>query len=144
MDENSTTTGMGEIVEPDVSTNGATPRTWEDVKALDDIGTETVKVKAWKNLELEVRSMTGTERASILQRAVDQEDGTLDFGKLYPEIIVATCYKPETGEKFFPADAKAWLNDKSSAALEQLASVGLRLSGIDKEAKEKASATFPG
>lgn len=121
-----------------------TPKSWQDVKALDDIETEHVVVEAWNGLKLEVRSMTGTERAAILNRAVDPETGNLDFASLYPEIIVATCRDPETGEPFFPPDAIGWLNDKSSAALEKLAAVGLRLSGLGKEAREKAQAAFPG
>jgi hypothetical protein len=47
-------------------------------------------------------------------------------------------FDPETGEQIFADSDKAALMAKSSAAIEAIASVGLRLSGIGKESQDSA------
>jgi hypothetical protein len=117
------------------------------VRASQDITNRVVAVPEWADdsgdLKIEVRSMTGRERAEILRRAIDPETGEVNYERLYPAIIVATCFDPETGERAFSDAALSWLNEKNSKPLEQLATVGMQLSGISKDAKEEAQATFP-
>lgn len=101
-----------------------------------DIETELVYVRQW-DVKIEVRGLTGTERAKVLKSAVTQ-DNKVDFESLYPEIVIASSYDPETGEKVFePADKEA-LNKKSSAATEKIAKTAMKLSGLNESAVENA------
>ena len=114
----------------------------ERIKAAQDTTTEVVEVPEW-DVKIEVRSMTGRERAQMMQQAFDQEAGEVIIERFYPEVVIATAFDPETGEKVFQPGDGEWLNAKNAGALERVAQVGLRLSGMDREAKERAGATFP-
>lgn len=105
------------------------------IKQSSDITSETVDVPQW-DVKLEVRSMKGGERARMLMAVNTGEK--MDFEKFYPEIIIATCYDPDTGERVFEPGDTEWLNDKSSAALEKLARVGMKLSGMGEDAVDEA------
>jgi hypothetical protein len=105
------------------------------IKAKDDITSEPLDVPEW-GVKLEVRSMTGNERAVIMERYMDEE-GNLRVGDLYPAVLIAACFDPDTGEKVFDNDDAGWLNEKNSAALERVGKVALRLAGIDAEAKDQ-------
>lgn len=104
----------------------------------EDIQQEIVAVPEWGGTKLEVRGMNGKDRASFLRRSTDSE-GNIAYENFYPELLIATLFDPESGEKVFePADRDA-LNQKSGAALERLAIVAQRLSGLgvsDVEAAE--------
>lgn len=98
----------------------------------DDIPVETITVKQWGGVELEIRGMNGKERAKLLRGSMSDE-GELDFEKLYPLLIVACSYDPETGDKVFTEADLDLLNSKSGAALETVGQVCARLSGMDKK-----------
>lgn len=101
-----------------------------------DIKSEKVTVEEW-GVEVEVRGMTGEARAEIMEQAVDKE-GNMNFKKLFPTIIIASTYDPETGAKVFePADLDM-LNSKSGGALDKVSKVAMKLSGLDEEAVKKA------
>jgi hypothetical protein len=95
----------------------------------DDIQTEKVFIDQWK-IEVEVKGLMGIERAKML----NEMKGAIDFVKLYPQIVIATTYDPETGEKVFEAADIDVLNTKSGAALEQIAAVAMKLSGLQSGA----------
>ncbi|WP_018130716.1 hypothetical protein [Effusibacillus pohliae] len=108
----------------------------EKIFAAKDIKSEIVEVEEW-GVKLEVRGMTGRARSELISSCMDNK-GNFDLVKLYPQIVIATVYDPETGEKVFdPADRDA-LNEKSSGALEKVAQVAMRLSGLDMEAMNQA------
>src|SRR5690606_41990086 len=65
-------------------------------------------------------------------------DGEIDLERLYPILLIETTYDPESGERIFnPADRDA-LNAKNSGALERIAKVAMRLSGIEPGAEDAA------
>ena len=97
----------------------------EQILNTNDIQTELVYVDAWK-VDVEVRGMTGKERAKIL----NDLKGQLDFERMYPQIVISSTYDPETGEKVFEWADIDMLNSKSGAALEKIAGVALQLSGL--------------
>jgi hypothetical protein len=99
------------------------------ILAFVDIDKETVEVKQWGNAAVEIRSMSGRERAKMLADSVDDE-GKVDFLKFYPRLIIHCAYDPDSGEKLFTDSDEESINDKNGGALEQLAQVALRLSGL--------------
>jgi hypothetical protein len=111
------------------------------IRSTADVRSEIVEVEQW-GVKVEVRSMTGRERAAYLQAATD-ENGDPDFVAMFPAVVVATCFDPETGERVFQEGDESWLPDKAAAPLDQLARVGLRLSGIDLETQDREGARFP-
>jgi hypothetical protein len=119
------------------------------ILGLDDKAYEDIHVTAW-DVTIRVTSMTGKERARMLKVAMGEEGDTVDMEKLYPLVVIATAHElvelvdekgntlHNLGPKLFsPEDVEA-LNAKSAAALEQLATAGLRLSGMDARSNEKA------
>lgn len=101
----------------------------DQILAADDIATEPVEIPEW-NCTLHVKSMTGKARAQMLKQAADPETGEMDYERLYPQVIVATCVDPETGEYVFTNDDTEALNQKSGSVLERLATAGMKISGM--------------
>lgn len=109
--------------------------------AKNDIPSEQVDIPEW-GITLEVRGMTGADRTRILDLAVGTS-GKVDLAIVYPEIVIGTCFDPETGEKVFePGDRDAILA-KSAQAIDRIAQVGMRLSGFTEEAADDAGKRFP-
>src|SRR5882724_2995348 len=105
----------------------------EKIKSTPDSSAEVIPVPEW-DVKIEVRSMTARTRARMLRECVDPDEGTMDFEKLYPALLVACSYDPETGEAVFVEADVEWLNDKASGPVERLAQAGMRLSGLSREA----------
>lgn len=97
-----------------------------------DIATEQVTVPEWGGAQIEVRGMTGAERATFLAECFDTTTGKPRFDRMYPEILIACAHDPATGEKVFTAADRDALNGKAAAATERVASVAMRLSGLDE------------
>lgn len=107
------------------------------ILAADDASTELVEVPQW-GVTIEVRGMSGRDRAAFLSSYTDPETGRVNWGMLYPSLITATAFDPDNGERIFDdGDADA-INGKSGAALERVAQVALRLSGMQQEDEDKA------
>lgn len=108
----------------------------EKILNAKDIKSEKVKIPEW-DVTVEVRGLTGKQRARLLQDAIG-EDGKPDLERIYPELVILSTYDPETGEQVFqPADRDA-LIEKSGAALEKIAQVAMRLSGLQPDALKEA------
>jgi hypothetical protein len=102
-----------------------------------DIPSEKMHVKEW-DVELLIKGMTAGERITLMQNAFDQDTQQVNMAAVYPDIVVSCVHDPESGESLFsPADKDA-LMSKSSAAIEAIAAVGLRLSGIGSEEQDAA------
>lgn len=108
------------------------------ILAADDTVSEVVEVPQWGDVKIEVRGMTGKDRASFLSSYTDPDTGRVNWDRLYPSLITSTAFDPETGERVFqPEDAEA-INAKSGAALEKVAQVALRLSGMQQSDEDAA------
>jgi len=59
--------------------------------------------------------------------------GKMDLQKLYPRLVVLSTYDPETGQPVFKEGDQDAVNEKSGAALEIIAQVAMRLSGLNPE-----------
>lgn len=103
----------------------------------DDIATEMLYVPEW-DVTIEVRGMDGKARARFLRNTADPSGKSVAWEKYYPELLIATCFDPETHEPLFePADRDA-LNQKSAAALERVSAVSQRLSGLSGDDVESS------
>jgi len=100
-----------------------------------DIERETVRVDEW-GVDVEVRTMSGADRARYLTRGV-KADGETDFERMNAEVIIATCFDPATGEKLFKAEDRDAINAKSAKATGKLIEVAMRLAGLSKGADDE-------
>lgn len=106
----------------------------DQILAKQDIPSEMVDVPEW-GVKVEVRGMTGAERTRIMDKAT-QNAGDVNLQFVYPEIVIATAFDPESGEQVFkPSDRDALLA-KSATALDRIAAVGMRLSGFTAESAD--------
>lgn len=112
-----------------------------------DLTSEIVAIKEWGGLEIEVRAMTGNERAEYLAmlqaQAPDGDMTKIDWKTFYPTLLASTCYAParvpggfalgESSTKVFRPDDVDRVNAKNSKAIERLAKVARRLSGMQDD-----------
>lgn len=104
----------------------------------DDITSTMLPVPEW-GVVLELRSPTGSERADLQKGFIDmdasQESGEVvmrDLKQMWPAIVIACCYDPDTGERAFepsPATMEA-LNRKNGAVLERVAHACMPIVGL--------------
>lgn len=99
----------------------------------DDIQSELVEVPEW-DVTVEMRGMTGADRAAILQAAM-LPGGGVDLQAFFPDVIIACAHDPETGARLFAAEDRAALMSKSGKAIDRLANSGLALSGMTEAAQ---------
>ena len=107
------------------------------ILAAQDIPTETVTIPEW-DVTLLVKGMSAGHRIDLMQTAYDVNTGQVNMSIVYPDVAVACAFDPETCEPVFTVDDKDAILSKSSAAVEKLANVGLRLSGIGKDEQDAA------
>ena len=105
----------------------------DDIFNSNDIVSEIVTIKEWNGRQLEVRAMTGDERAVYLAQLQESAPGgdmtKIDWKTFYPTLLTATVFSPardpQTKEpvvgvsqvKVFRPDDVERLNKKSSAAI---------------------------
>lgn len=109
----------------------------DKILAADDIPSEKVTIKEW-GVDVLVRGMSAGDRITLMQNAYDQSTGQVNMAAVYPDVVVSCLIDPDTNEPVFTDSDKALLMSKSSAAIEQIASVGLRLSGIGQDVQDAA------
>jgi hypothetical protein len=109
----------------------------EQILAAEDIPSEILQINEW-NVNLLIKGMTAGERIALMQSAFDQATGQVNMAAVYPDVVVACAHDPETGDPVFTDADKPAILSKSSAAVEKIADVGLRLSGIGKEESDSA------
>ncbi len=98
----------------------------------DDIPEEEIEVEEWGGIKILVKGMTGKSRANFLKRATGG-DGNIEYDRFYAELLIATAYDPKTNEPIFEGADRSAINEKSGAALETVARVSQRLSGLGSE-----------
>ncbi len=107
----------------------------QQILDYDDLESEMVEVPQWGGVKLLVKGMNGRARARFLKASAN--NGQVDFERFYPELLIATVHDPESEEPVFATADRDALNNKSGSALDQLASVAMRLSGLsDNSVKE--------
>lgn len=113
----------------------------DKILAAQDIPTEAVTIPEW-GVEVVVRGMSAGDRITLMQNAFDQTTQQVNMAIVYPDVVVACTFDPATDEPVFTNADKDAILAKSSAAVERLANVGLRLSGIGKDEQDEAGKDF--
>lgn len=107
--------------------------------AADDIGKRLVEVPEW-GVTVEVRTISAGQRSQMLKSATDGGGG-VDIDKLYPMLLIATCFDPDEDEPVFTPDDFAVIQEKSASAVEAIAQVAMEMAGmlgegsVDEEGK---------
>ena len=109
----------------------------DKILAAQDIPSETLDIPEW-NVEVLVKGMTAGDRITLMQNAFDQTTQQVNMSIVYPDVVVSCVFDPATGEPVFTEADKSAILAKSSAAVEKIANVGLRLSGIGKDEQDAA------
>ncbi len=102
----------------------------------EDIPEKIVDVPEWGTKVL-IKGMNGKARANFLRRSTTQS-GEVSFENFYPELVIATAHDPETREPIFEPADRDGLNTKSGLALNRVAEVAQRLSGLGADDLEEA------
>ena len=76
-----------------------------------------------------MRTMTGVQRAVMMSKSINDK-GQVLYEKMYPDMVIACSYDPETGKLLFNESDKGWLMEKSCSAIELIATKAMRLSGL--------------
>lgn len=113
----------------------------DKIFAAQDIPTEVVNIPEW-GVDVLVRGMSAGDRITLMQNAFDQATQQVNMSIVYPDVVVSCTYDPDSNEPIFTNEDKSAILAKSSAAVERLANVGLRLSGIGKDEQDAAGKTF--
>lgn len=122
----------------------------EKIQAADDVTYKDVEVPEW-DVTVRIFSMNGKERSEFLAPFASndpenesEEDLRLRLEAMTPHLLVQTVYDPEGGEhpqlayRVFRDGDQDWLVTKNSGVTERLGAVALKLSGLDKDARERA------
>lgn len=109
------------------------------IQAANDIRNRLISVPEW-SVEIEIRTLTAIERTRLVKSCTDDE-GNVDLEKMYPMLLIASCYDPETGGKVFDLNDMEMLGEKSASAIEFVARQAMDLSGmnatsVDSEGKD--------
>src|SRR5262245_17254710 len=116
--------------------------TREEILAMDDLTKEEVFIPEW-NASVYVRVMSGAERERFqtLFDAMSKENGSM-IG-LMPHLCTLTLCDQQAGRLFTLSEAEA-LAAKSYKAMERIATVALRLNGMQADAVEQAQGNLSG
>lgn len=106
------------------------------ILAAVDIPEEVVHIPEW-DVDILIRGLTGKARTGMVARA-SLTDGQVDFQRIYPELVIACTYDPESREPVFTADDEEFVMGKSGQALDRIAEAAIRLSGMDAKAVDVA------
>lgn len=110
----------------------------DKILSADDLTSERVEVPEW-DVTLEVRSPSAKARSRMVasaQRKDEDGESTMDLESIYPLLLIACCFDPESGEQVFTSDDIDAINDKSSAVVDRVAKACLRVSGLSEDTEK--------
>lgn len=102
---------------------------------------EKIIVPLWDNVEIEVRELNGGQRAKFMEKTVTMDsrgETKVNMAGMNLEIVLLSCHDPETGLRLFKEEDREALLGTSGEAIDFVAQVGLRLSGLNAPAVETA------
>ena len=108
----------------------------EKIFAADDIESELVEVAQW-GVTLLIKSMSAKARAVMIDSAMSNNGGVFNIQQVMPDIVIQCTFDPETGERVFLDSDRDALMSKSAGAVEEVATVAMRLSGMTDEAVDE-------
>lgn len=102
------------------------------ILAAEDIDSRTIHIEQW-DVDVELRTLSAVERTRLVKSCTDAE-GLVDLEKMYPLLVIASCYDPETGGKVFDISDMDAVGDKSASAIEFVARKAMEMSGMNPNA----------
>jgi hypothetical protein len=108
--------------------------------AADDIESELVEVKQW-GVSVMVKSMTAKARSKMIANAVSA-NGEFNLNEVLPDLVILCTFDPDTGEQVFNEGDRDALMAKSAAAVETIASIAMKLSGMTEDAVDEMGKDF--
>lgn len=120
------------------------------VAEANDIAIETLDVPEW-GVTLELRAFSLSSRSAYLDAmglGQHEDEASLKgaIGRMYPAMLIAACFDPETGAPVFTEDDRPMLLAKSGAVVDRIGDLILRMNGMLEGAVEDAkkdSSTTP-
>lgn len=109
----------------------------EKILSAVDINSEPLHIKEW-DVTLLIKGMTAGERLRLTQNAYDATTQQVNMASVYPDVVIAVAHDPDTDEPVFNENDRTAILGKSSRAIEEIAAVGLRLSGIGQSEDDAA------
>ena len=109
----------------------------DTILQADDLGESIEDVPEW-GIDIKLRGMTGKQR----MRYIESSKGR-DREYMYSDILIATAYDPDSGEKMFDDADREALSEKSGLVLERLALKVMADSGVDLAEAEAEVAADP-
>lgn len=102
----------------------------EQIRAASDTEAEIVEVPEW-GVEIEIRSMTGRQRAQIMTEIAQGGMENINVEHLWSSVLTTCLYDPANGENVFAVDDLEWLmTEKSAAVIDRLSTRCMEVSGI--------------
>lgn len=106
------------------------------ILGAEDMTKEIVDIEEW-GVKIEVRSPSAKFRSQLMRQFVDVETGQVNYELMYPSLLIATCFDPDTGEKVFDEGDVEALNQKNGALVEHVAQAAMRVTGMNSGAVDK-------
>ena len=97
-----------------------------------DLRYEIVEIPQWE-CSIKVQGLTAKQRSELMRTSFIGNEVNLDI--MYPKLVLASCYDPETDELIFDAGDAELIMSKSGEVVEKLASTAMKLSGLSAESK---------
>jgi len=88
------------------------------------------------DFDIEIRALTAAESAGFLKRVMSRDRGgdlQVDLGKWNVELVIASCYDPETGERLFEAGDVETVGRWPADVINEVARKAAGLSGLGRE-----------
>lgn len=83
--------------------------------------------------------MTGEQNAAYMEAAYNPTTGTMEFGRVLPELVIACTFDPDSGEPVFEAADRDAIAQRSAAALERIGKRAAILSGLGPDSLRDAA-----
>jgi len=109
------------------------------ILSANDLTSEMVEIPEW-DVTVEVRGMSAADRTSLMDAAA--EGGSVNTSLLFPSLVIACTFDPETGERVFGEEDRPALGEKNGLAIERVVQVAMRLSGMSVEARDASGGDF--
>lgn len=106
-----------------------------------DIQEEIITVPQWGNAKILIKGLDGKARSDLMSGTVDAK-GNVNISKMYMDLVIQSCFDPETGEKLFSIGDIQALQKKSGAALDVIQQAAMKLSGLDSEGRQDMAKNF--
>jgi len=103
----------------------------------DDLSKKKMEIPEW-DVTINVCTMSGTQRAKLLEKAQNAEAKGQDLVDFYSKILAMTIRDPETNELVFTEDDYDRLMDKNVKVIERIVEISLTLNGLGGDSIKEA------